>query len=197
MLESIGRNDWSLAVLLGGKGRRLGGVAKGNLRLEGQTLLERMLSLAPHFAEVLLVGEDGGAYPAAKGRRVADWMDGAGAPAGLVSAISAAATPWVLVVTCDMPHVSLAAATALARAVGEHDAACFHDGALQPFPGLFRAALADPLRAKFQRGTSVHALLSSMKLAKVPLPDAPWAKLAVRSVNTWDDARALGVVAGD
>lgn len=197
MPASLARSDWSLAVLVGGRGKRLGGVAKGNLRLEGQTLIGRTLSLAPHFSEVLLIGDDGGAYPDAKGRRVADWMDGAGAPAGLVSAISAATTAWVLVVTCDMPHVSLAAATALAQSVGTSDAACFHDGAVQPFPGLFRTALAEPLRGKFQRGTSVHALLSSLKLAKVPLPDAPWAKNAVRNVNTWDDARALGVTAPD
>lgn len=189
-------NDWSLAVLVGGRGRRLGGRAKGNLRLEGRTLLERALALAPHFAEALLVGDDAGAYPEISARRVPDVVAGAGAPAGLVSALLGAQTPWVLVIACDMPGASLEAAQALSVALApQHEGACFVDGAgrLHPFPGLYRAALGAPLRAQLVDRVSVQALLAPLALARVPLPDAPWARAAVANVNTWEDARALGL----
>lgn len=196
MPDSIPPNEWSLAVLVGGRGRRLGGRAKGNLKLDGRTLLERALALAPHFSEAILVGDDAGAYPGSQARRVPDVVTGAGAPAGLVSALLAAQTPWVLVIACDMPGASLEAAQALARAAGPaHEGACFVDagGQLHPFPGLYRAALGQRLQAQLVDRVSVHALLASLALARVPLPDAPWARAAVANVNTWEDARALGL----
>jgi molybdopterin-guanine dinucleotide biosynthesis protein A len=154
------------------------------------------LSLAPHFTEALLVGDDGGAYPELSARRVPDLMTGGGAPAGLLSALAAARTPLILVVACDMPGVSLEAVSALHAARGASDEAAYFVDAgsrLHPFPGLYRGASSPALRARFVPGTSVHALLSTLALARVPLPALPWAERAVSNVNTWDDARALGL----
>jgi molybdenum cofactor guanylyltransferase len=196
MPEKPEPKEWSLALLVGGKGRRLGGRQKGNLRRGGIRLIDRALALAPHFFEAILVGDEGGAYPDVAARRVADLVPGGGAPVGLWSALDAARTPLVLVAPCDAVGLSLEAAHALATALSTaHDAACFVDGAgeVQPFPGLYRAAAAAKLRAAYSPGTSVYALLDALNVAKVTLPDAMWAREVFGNVNTWEDARALGV----
>jgi molybdopterin-guanine dinucleotide biosynthesis protein A len=165
------------------------------VRLGGSTLLQRALALAPHFAEAFLVGDDAGAYTTTV-RRAPDLLPGGGAPVGLLSAVAAARTPLVLISPCDAVGLSFEAAQALFRALDSaHDAACFvdHTGKLQPFPGLYRAACAEKLRAAHVSGGSVYALLDALTLTRVPLPDAAWAKDALRNVNTWEDARALGV----
>lgn len=184
----------TLAVLVGGRGTRLGGRAKGNLKYAGQTLLERTLALVPLFGDCVLVGDDAGAYPEAQVRRAPDRAAGFAAPGGLVSALFAAQAPWALVVACDMPGLSEAAVRLLFSAAGE-DGACFVDerGALQPFPGLFRVELRAGLERALSPGISVRALLAPLKLARVPVPAGGSGPSAVSNVNTWDDVRALGV----
>jgi molybdenum cofactor guanylyltransferase len=196
MPEKPEPRDWSLALLVGGRGRRLGGRHKGNLRRGGIRLIEHALALTPHFAEALLVGDEGGAYPEVAARRVADLVPGGGAPVGLWSALDAARTPLVLVAPCDAVGLSLEAAQALASALSAtHDAACFVDaeGEVQPFPGLYRASAAVKLRAAYKPGTSVYALLDALIVSRVTLPNAMWAREVFANVNTWEDARALGV----
>src|SRR5713226_3320767 len=74
--------DVTLAIIAGGGGHRLGGVAKGLLTLEGRPLIERILDLRPRFSEVLLVADNPGAYKAYGLRSVPDLVEGRGAPGG-------------------------------------------------------------------------------------------------------------------
>ena len=188
----IDRSDVTLAVLVGGRGTRLGGRAKGNLKLGGRTLLERQLASADCFSEVVLAGDDAGAHAGTGVRRVPDRVAGRGALAGLVSALCAARTPWVLVIACDMPGLASEALAALGAAVdARHDGACFVDaaGGLHPFPGLYRARLGPQLEAALAGEASVRALISALALVRVPAPTPG----AIANVNTWDDARRLGV----
>jgi molybdopterin-guanine dinucleotide biosynthesis protein A len=61
--------DVTLAILAGGQGRRLSGVPKGLLAVAGRTVLERLLSQAPRFGDVLLVANvHGGGHGAGQGR---------------------------------------------------------------------------------------------------------------------------------
>src|SRR5260370_41047600 len=85
--------DVTLAIIAGGGGHRLGGVAKGLLTLEGRPLIERILDLRPRFSEVLLVADTPGAYKAYGLRSVPDLAEGRGAPGGVHAALGAARTP--------------------------------------------------------------------------------------------------------
>src|SRR6266851_3734325 len=78
--------DVTLAIIAGGGGHRLGGVAKGLLTLEGRPLIERILDLRPRFSEVLLVADNPGAYKAYGLRSVPDLVEGRGAPGGVHAA---------------------------------------------------------------------------------------------------------------
>ena len=116
-----------------------------------------------------------------------DVVSGRGAPGGVVTALTRAATRWVLIVCCDMPHVGPEAISALcARADG--DVTLFE---AQPFPALYRAALAGQWRAKLESSVSMSALLSTVSCARVSLQGLD--PRIVRSVNTAEDARSLGV----
>src|SRR5258708_12908942 len=97
--------DATLAIIAGGGGHRLGGVAKGLLTLEGRPLIERILDLRPRFSEVLLVADNPGAYKAYGLRSVPDLVEGRGAPGGVHAALGAARTPWLFAAGCDMPSV--------------------------------------------------------------------------------------------
>lgn len=106
-------------ILVGGRGRRMGGVAKGLLVApSGETIVERWLRvLRAHDLEVVLLG-DAGPYAHLGIEALADERgdhavrsDGSLAalgPIGGAAALLARAAPTALLVGCDMPHVSSA-----------------------------------------------------------------------------------------
>ena len=92
------------AVLLGGASSRMGR-DKALLEWEGEALVVRQARLlASLFDEVLLVGGEPPA--AAPGRRVQDVPGARSALRGIVGALGAASTPWVLVTATDLPALS-------------------------------------------------------------------------------------------
>src|SRR5688572_18613960 len=111
--------DVTLAIIAGGLGRRLSGVPKGLLEVEGRTVLERLLSLAPRFGDMLLVANAPERYARFGLRTVADVVQDKGAPGGVHAALVAARTPWVVAVACDMPFVTPGVLRALLDARGD------------------------------------------------------------------------------
>ncbi len=181
----VPKDELTLAILAGGGGHRLGGVDKGSLRCEGRTLLERLMDLKTLAVETLVIGA------------ADDVVSGKGAPGGVVTALCRAKTAWVLCVCCDMPHVTAAVVEALRRSAfesTEKDVCAFEvDGALQPFPALYRSALGEVWRSKLAQNPSMGALLKSVHCEVLGLDSSDPSRRAVRSVNTPDDARELGV----
>ena len=112
----------------GGGGGRPGpaavGSAQGAAAVGDGTVLERLLTLAPLFAEVLLVANAPEPYARFGLRTVADVVPGRGAPGGVHAALAAAKTEWVLAVACDMPFVSPEAVRVLLEARGPEAARC-------------------------------------------------------------------------
>jgi molybdopterin-guanine dinucleotide biosynthesis protein A len=178
----VPKDELTLAILAGGRGERLGGVDKGSLRCEGRTLLERLHDLAALTRDVLVI------------RAEDDLVRGKGAPGGLTTALCRAKTPFVLAVCCDMPHVTLAAARALTEADVDDAVAFETRQGLQPFPGLYRAALGPLWRARLERDDpALRELLVSTRLRRLDLKPADPTGRSVLSVNTPEDARALFV----
>jgi molybdopterin-guanine dinucleotide biosynthesis protein A len=94
------RADVTALILAGGRATRLGGVAKHELVVDGETILARQRAvLAPRVRELLFAGPrdvDGA-------RRVVDVVAGGGPLAGIAAGLAAMTTPWLLVVAGDMP----------------------------------------------------------------------------------------------
>lgn len=191
--------DVTLAVVAGGQGRRLSGVAKGLLEAEGRTVLERLLDLAPHFSEVLLVANAPEPYARFHLRTVADAIPGKGAPGGVHAALTAAHTEWVLAVACDMPFVSPEAVRVLLEARGpQGDAVCFQvAGRVEPLLAVYRTALAAPWGEALRHGNpSLKELLSRCRATLLPEQALRAVDATLRSlvnVNTPEELQRHGL----
>jgi molybdopterin-guanine dinucleotide biosynthesis protein A len=133
----------TLAIVAGGSARRMGGVAKPLLRVEGRPILDRLLDLAPLADEVLLVSSDS-RLDGWGVRRVDDILPDHGAPGGVHAALSEATQPWVLAVAGDMPFASgLAVLPLLGARADDVDAVAYMvAGRLEPLLAVYRSSLA-------------------------------------------------------
>jgi molybdenum cofactor guanylyltransferase len=140
--------DATLAILGGGKGKRLGGVPKGLITLKGRTILQTQLDLLPSFAEGLFVASDPSPYAAVLAahpqlRVVPDLIPDKGAPGGVHAALAAARSEWVIAFACDMPFVTLKVLQLLlSERAPDVDVVAFQAaGRLQPQLAAYRASL--------------------------------------------------------
>src|SRR4029453_7178516 len=99
--------SWTAAILAGGEGRRLGGIDKSAIVIEGRSILERQPSLLrPLTPHLLLVAGGRSRVPVSDVPSVIDRIAGAGALGGLYTALMEAPTEQVLVIGCDMPFLT-------------------------------------------------------------------------------------------
>lgn len=176
----------ALVVLAGGRGRRLGNVPKGLIRLgNGETVVERLLRLAQGPA--FISANHAEWYERFDVPVVADVVPDKGAPGGVVTALAVAPTEWVFVVACDMPFVSRELLDALERR--RHagvDALCFtREGGLEPLVGLYRRALCFDWAPRLDGNPSLRELVSSVRLETVESEEPH----RLISLNSPDDLR--------
>jgi molybdopterin-guanine dinucleotide biosynthesis protein A len=106
-------------VLAGGLGRRMGGADKGLIEYQGRPLIEWALAaLASQVDEIFISANRNLDRYAAYGYRVLpDTLpDFPGPLAGVLAALEAVDTGWLLVVPCDTPHLPADLASRLLQA---------------------------------------------------------------------------------
>ena len=182
----------TLAIVAGGRARRLGGVAKPLIQVGGRPILERVAELRTLADEVLLVSADPRlAVPDAA--RVVDVLPDRGAPGGVHAALLAATQPWVLAVAGDMPFLDGRAVAPLlaARADGVDAVAYEVEGRLEPLAAVYRTTLGPRWGALLAGGgRSFRALweeLQGRRLDPGALAAAGLEPRALRSLNTEAD----------
>ncbi len=190
--------DVTLAIIAGGQGRRLSGVPKGLLEVEGRTVLERLLALAPCFGDVLLVANAPGPYARFGLRTVADVVPGKGAPGGVHAALVAARTPWVVAVACDMPFIAPEVLEVLLGARDEDvDAVCFEvEGRLEPLLAVYRSVLEGPWGEALGEDPSMRQLLARVRARLLPeaaLRSVDPTLRSLANVNTPEDLLRYGI----
>ncbi len=95
-------------ILAGGEGRRMGGADKGLVEYQGYPLIEWALAaLAPQVGEVVISANRNLDTYATYGYRVLpDTLpDFPGPLAGVLTALDAVTADWLLVASCDTPHL--------------------------------------------------------------------------------------------
>lgn len=145
-------------VLAGGMARRMGGVDKGWMELNGKPLIRHVLDRVVPQAERCLINANRSldAY-GALGYPVVTDLEGdfQGPLMGIATGLHHATTEWVLFVPCDGPKVPLDLAGRMlgqARAQGA-DIAVAHDGQrLQPVVALVKRSLLPSLQAMLAEG---------------------------------------------
>jgi len=144
--------DTTGLVLAGGQARRMGGVDKGLVEIAGRPMIEHVLdALRPQVGSLLInANRNADRYSAYGFGVVPDSLEGFLGPlAGVLSALEAIDTAFLLTAPCDSPLLApdLAACMHAALAREEADLAVAHDGERQqPVFLLLRRGLAADLR---------------------------------------------------
>jgi molybdopterin-guanine dinucleotide biosynthesis protein A len=194
LLSLSSSSEIAAVILCGGRAARMGGITKTLLRRpEGDPLVvEIEAALAPLVAEVWVavspwtedevravsrspIIRDGGRGPAAALRTAAD-ETGAG---------------WLLPIGGDQPRAMpevLKRLSPFCKTSGSGAIAARAGGVLQPLPALYRAAA---VRAESElEDKSLRELLRRIGVVEIEAEDLT---SAFASVNTWEQAQALGL----
>lgn len=216
------RLAFDAVILAGGRSSRLGGVPKQSLVFRDQTLLDRAIAAAAGARQTVVVGDAGSPPGVARAAQLPpatrppavltcrEEPPFAGPAAAIAAGLDTLArngggAPYSLVLACDMPLASQAL-TVLQDALGQSAAAaggaggvmaCAEDGRAQPLAGFYSTAeLTKACRDLAARNAlvngSVRALLASLDVQLVTVPAG-----STSDVDTWDDAAALGIAAGN
>ncbi|MDH4182235.1 MAG: molybdenum cofactor guanylyltransferase [Betaproteobacteria bacterium] len=188
------REDVSGIVLAGGQGRRMGGIDKGLVPLDGRAMIEHVLArLAPQVGAILVNANQNGERYAAFGHPViADAVGGfAGPLAGLHAGMTAATTPYVVTVPCDSPFLPADLVARLAAGLeGANAQVAVARTSGQPHP-VFALVRRDvlPHLAAFLRdgGRKIDLWYASLAVVEVPFDDCAE---AFRNINTRDELAA-------
>ncbi len=189
------KNAITGVILAGGRAERMGGQDKGLLPLAGEPLIVHSIRrLQPQVAELLISANRNLAIYQAFGHRViGDDPDTRfrGPLAGMLAALKATTTPYLLTAPCDSPWLppDYAQRMAAALAAGASVSVAVGEGRWQPvfalLPVTLREDLADWL-ATGQHG--VGRWLRRLQPALVDFADGP---ALFRNLNTPEDWAAL------
>lgn len=194
------------AVLAGGSGTRLGGIAKGLLEVGGMRIIDRVWSaLEASCDRVIMIAND----PDAPAWRpdmpvVRDVRPGLGAAGGIHAALQAAGGDDALVVAWDLPFVTGDLLRAVREGAASADAAvCARPGSrwgVEPLCACYRAACLPVLERRLDAGDArAGAWLGDLRvttldrtaLARFGDPD-----VLLMDVDTPEDLAAARRVAG-
>lgn len=190
--------DATLAILGGGKGKRLGGAPKGLISLGGRTILSRQLDLLPSFAEALFVSSDSSAYTGELAahpevRVVPDIFPGKGAPGGVHAALAAAQSDWVVAIAGDMPFVTAKVAELLLSERGEDvDVVAFQAGGrLQPLFAAYRASIHSAWGRALAADPPLRLLIGKFRARILPEERLARVDAGLRSLESINEPRDL------
>ncbi len=191
--------DVTGALVAGGLAARMGGGAKGLLRLDGEPIAARALRLFDlRLGAALVVANDPAPYAALGAPIVPDAIPGRGAPGGLHAALLAAPTGWVFAAACDMPFLAFPPIALLAARRGAAPAVVPRwAGRLEPLHALWSRACLPALEAALARGAPSLRWLAAEVGAAIVEPE-DWARVdpggrALSNANTPADAARLGL----
>lgn len=182
-------------ILAGGRGRRLGGLDKGLIRVGSHPLIERVLSsLQPQVATLMIsANRNRERYEQYGAPVVADSMpDHQGPLAGILSAMRAAHTDWIVSVPCDGPLLPIDLVERLVCALdsdrGEIAIATVGER-LHPVYSLQPIALADGLQSFLDSGERrARDWVMRHHLCLADFSDQP---MAFTNLNTPEDAERI------
>ena len=185
----VGVEDIAAVILAGGRGTRMGGADKGLVEYQQRPLIDWVLqALRPQVSEVLISANRNVDVYAKYGCSViADTLSGFPGPlAGVLAAMDAVSTRWLLVVPCDTPHLPADLAQTLLGAAQAEDVAIAVAADTQRAhytTMLVETQLADSLRDYLMAGQrAVHLWQQAFNPARVIFPDA-----CLKNLNTLVD----------
>lgn len=184
--------DIFAGILVGGRGKRLGGRDKARLqRPDGTTFLQHIVdTVRPQVQSILLAGRADQSYDEYSVPLVPDMYLDAGPLAGLSALLTAAPAPWCFLVACDLGNFDAAVLDLLvdARTGGEEIIAPVSGRGVEPTCALYATSLALDVRMRLDQGErALHRLIAATPHARVALP--PTLEATFVNVNEPADLR--------
>lgn len=166
------------AILAGGHSSRFGS-NKALFAPNGETLISKAAGLLRSVAREVLVSAsqtNAGDYDFLGLEIVVDQHPDSGPMGGLETLLQRCTTPWLLVLTCDMPFVDKEALVTMVSSLnGEPDNALYQrdhphalawqrcDGSISPFPLLIERSALPKIQSRMRTGSlSMKGLLSDL-----------------------------------
>lgn len=192
------RSDVAGAVLAGGRGERMGRVVKGRLRLGGQSIMERLLSVYRSlFREIVISTRDAGLWEGLGLPLALDLLPGRSSLTGIHGALSAARASHVFVSACDAPFLQAGLVRVLLRHVGpEADVVVplKADGFMEPLCAVYSLRCLGPIETQLRRGSfKIIEFFDQVRVVQVPETELRAGDPDLRSfinVNTPAELRA-------
>lgn len=182
-------------ILAGGQGRRMGGIDKGLLELQGRPLVEYVLqALQPQVAAILISANRNQArYQQYQHPVISDQLAGYQGPlAGFAAAMQRVNTDYVLTVPCDAPELAPDTVARLFGALQREQAelAVADDGErLQPVHALIPVSLLPSLQSFLAQGNrKIDLWYAQHQMARADFSDC---RGMFRNINTPEQQWAL------
>jgi molybdopterin-guanine dinucleotide biosynthesis protein A len=140
----------SCAILLGGKNSRMGGANKAFLRVDGKSILERMMEITkPMFHETIFISNHW--HPELNSYMpdfmISDIIPERGPMSGIHAALSICSMPYCFVFACDLPNLSPELILKQCKIAEKGYDAIIprHQNGTEPLHGLYSKKLVQPL----------------------------------------------------
>lgn len=179
--------DFDAVVLAGGTARRLGGVDKPALLLDGRPLLDHVLAAVAGADRIVVVGPERPSAVPVIWRR--ESPPGGGPVAAIAAALPDLTAPYCVVVAADLPRIA-PAVPVLTKAIEDHDAAVLVSGGRVNY--LAAAWRTDALRAAIANGGDPAGAAARTLYAGHDIVEVTDAGGWGRGCDTWADFAALG-----
>lgn len=171
----------SALILAGGKATRLGGIAKHEIVVGGETIFARQVRvLAPRVAEIIVSGATVSGF-----RTVYDAVEGSGPLAGIAAGLAACRTDWLLVVAGDMPFIDGALIDTMVAAAQDDAVGVRCRGLPEPLLCVLHRRVLPVLERRIAAGRFKASGLLTDEGLRVTWADAD--PEAVRNLNSPED----------
>jgi molybdopterin-guanine dinucleotide biosynthesis protein A len=164
----------SAAILAGGRARRLGGLDKCRLVVDGRSIISRQVDVLQRVAaDVFIVAPDPSRFTDLGLTVEVDRVPGAGAVGGIYTALAAARHARVIVVACDLPFLHAGVLDELARRAATGDGAWVRTArGVEPLVACYQTHVADTVRREIDAGRlKAGDLASVLEMAELGTAD--------------------------
>lgn len=150
----MSRSETSAAIIAGGQARRLSGLDKSRLVVDGRPIIVRQAEVLQSVAvSTFVVGGSADRFADLGLTVYADLVPDAGALGGIYTALASAGTPLVIVVACDMPFLHAGLLMELRSRARAREAAWVSSArGVEPLLACYRASTAPKLASRLAAG---------------------------------------------
>ena len=189
----------TLAILAGGKATRLGGINKALIEIEGETIISKIhRALGPICNEVIIISNQAQTDYRIPAKTHPDIIENCGPLGGIHSAFHHSSNEIILVVSCDMPFISINIANQLIDAYIKNqpkvDAVIpTLNGFNEPLLAIYSKRLSTKISEILsdRKGHRITDLLDKCNTIKVEIEASPENIRSFTNINTFDDYKTF------